>query len=199
MATSVKQALGDLNKERFVALLGKLIGESKYVQNNPPELIPEEDRVVKHVLDSLLPFSTTTGGGPLVINHVTYKPNRGNLIVEYPGTQPGKVLSSGCIWMLSLLILLIGSVTSLFLFTLMGLIVFGYEFGNWLILLRYRFGNLCRKTCYGQYNSWDICVCLFGCFSLTLLYFWVCYVVGFGCGSRLSIVLKVYSILLHSN
>nr|GMD76258.1 acetylornithine deacetylase [Ipomoea batatas] len=93
MATSVKQALGDLNKERFVALLGKLIGESKYVQNNPPELIPEEDRVVKHVLDSLLPFSTTTGGGPLVINHVTYKPNRGNLIVEYPGTQPGKVLS----------------------------------------------------------------------------------------------------------
>ncbi|XP_031099204.1 acetylornithine deacetylase isoform X1 [Ipomoea triloba] len=93
MATSVKQALGDLNKERFVALLGKLIGESKYVQNNPPELIPEEDRVVKHVLDSLLPFSTTTGGGPLVINHVTYKPNRGNLVVEYPGTQPGKVLS----------------------------------------------------------------------------------------------------------
>ncbi|XP_019190972.1 PREDICTED: acetylornithine deacetylase [Ipomoea nil] len=93
MATSVKQALGDLNKERFVALLGKLIGESKYLQNNPPELIPEEDRVVKHVLDSLLPFSTTTGGGPLVINHVTYKPNRGNLIVEYPGTQPGKVLS----------------------------------------------------------------------------------------------------------
>lgn len=93
MATSVKQALGDLNKERFVALLGKLIGESKYVQNNPPELIPEEDRVVKHVLDSLLPFSTTTGGGPLVINHATYKPNRGNLIVEYPGTQPGKVLS----------------------------------------------------------------------------------------------------------
>nr|GMD78257.1 acetylornithine deacetylase [Ipomoea batatas] len=93
MATSVMQALGDLNKERFVALLGKLIGESKYVQNNPPELIPEEDRVVKHVLDSLLPFSTTTGGGPLVINHATYKPNRGNLIVEYPGTQPGKVLS----------------------------------------------------------------------------------------------------------
>ncbi|KAH0642919.1 hypothetical protein KY289_033893 [Solanum tuberosum] len=95
MATSasVKQIFGDLNKDSFVTLLGKLIGESKYVQNNPPELIPEEDRIVNHVLDTLLPYSTTTGGGPLIINHVTYKPNRGNLIVEYPGTQPGKILS----------------------------------------------------------------------------------------------------------
>ncbi|CAH9095124.1 unnamed protein product [Cuscuta europaea] len=90
---SVKQALGDLNKERFVSLLRKLIGESKHVQNNPPELIPEEDKIVKPVLDSLLPYSTASGGGPLVINHVAYKSNRGNLIVEYPGTQPGKILS----------------------------------------------------------------------------------------------------------
>ncbi|KAK4422943.1 Acetylornithine deacetylase [Sesamum alatum] len=92
-AASVKQALGDLNKDAFVTLLSKLIGESKFVQNNPPELIPEEDRIVRHVLDVLRPFSTATGGGPLVINHVAYKPNRGNLIVEYPGTQPGKILS----------------------------------------------------------------------------------------------------------
>ncbi|GAB4834730.1 hypothetical protein Ancab_032993 [Ancistrocladus abbreviatus] len=97
MATDVKQTLGELNKDSFVSLLSKLIGESKYVQNNPPELIPEEDRVVKHVLDSLLPLSTTTGGGPLIVNHVTYLPNRGNLIVEYPGTEPGKVVSFvGC-------------------------------------------------------------------------------------------------------
>ncbi|XP_073283607.1 acetylornithine deacetylase [Primulina huaijiensis] len=94
MATaSVEHTLGDLNKDSFVTLLGKLIGESKYVQNNPPELIPEEDRIVRHVLDVLRPFSTANGGGPLVLNHVTYKPNRGNLIVEYPGTQPGKILS----------------------------------------------------------------------------------------------------------
>lgn len=92
-AAGVKQALGDLNKDAFVTLLSKLIGESKYVQNNPPDLIPEEDRIVRHVLDVLRPFSTATGGGPLVINHVAYKPNRGNLIVEYPGTQPGKILS----------------------------------------------------------------------------------------------------------
>ncbi|KAL5537659.1 hypothetical protein UlMin_045936 [Ulmus minor] len=90
---SVKQTLGELNRDSFISLLSKLIGESQFVQNNPPELIPEEDRIVKHVLDSLLPFSTTTGGGPLVINHVTYLPGRGNLIVEYPGTIPGKILS----------------------------------------------------------------------------------------------------------
>ncbi|KAI3453414.1 hypothetical protein Pfo_010077 [Paulownia fortunei] len=91
-AASVTETLGDLNKDSFVTLLSKLIGESKHIQNNPPDLIPEEDRIVRHVLDVLRPFSTANGG-PLVINHVTYKPNRGNLIVEYPGTQPGKILS----------------------------------------------------------------------------------------------------------
>lgn len=95
--TNVKETLGDLKRDSFVPLLSKLIGESKFVQNNPPDLIPEEDRVIKHVLDALLPFSTKTGGGPLLLNHVTYFPGRGNLIVEYPGTVPGKVLSFvGC-------------------------------------------------------------------------------------------------------
>ncbi|KAD4385071.1 hypothetical protein E3N88_25239 [Mikania micrantha] len=69
MGSDIREKLGDLNKDSFVTLLTKLIGESKYVQNNPPELIPEEDRIVRHVLDSLLPYSTTTGGGPLVVNH----------------------------------------------------------------------------------------------------------------------------------
>lgn len=97
MASELKQTLGELNKESFVSLLTKLIGESKHLQNNPPELIPEEDRVVKHLLEVLSPLSTATGGGPLIINHATYYPNRGNLIVEYPGTEPGKVLSFvGC-------------------------------------------------------------------------------------------------------
>ncbi|CAM8999878.1 unnamed protein product [Rhodiola kirilowii] len=96
-SSTITATIGDLNKESFVSLLGKLIGESKYVQNNPPELIPEEDRVVKHVLDVLLPYTTKTGGGPLLVNHVAYKPGRGNLIVEYPGTEPGKILSFvGC-------------------------------------------------------------------------------------------------------
>ncbi|KAF6151314.1 hypothetical protein GIB67_040587 [Kingdonia uniflora] len=86
----------DFDAESFTKLLSKLIGESKYLQNNPPELIPQENRVVKHLLDVLLPFSTTQGG-PLVVNHVTYVEGRGNLIVEYPGTVPGKILSFvGC-------------------------------------------------------------------------------------------------------
>ncbi|GKU95743.1 hypothetical protein SLEP1_g9066 [Rubroshorea leprosula] len=94
MASSdVKQKLGTLDKDSFVSLLTKLIGESVFVQNNPPELIPVEDKVVKHVLDVLLPYSTTNGGGPLIVNHVAYFPGRGNLIVEYPGTEPGKILS----------------------------------------------------------------------------------------------------------
>lgn len=93
MAAGIEEILGDLNKNSYVSLLTKLIGESNYVQNNPPELIPEEDRIVKHVLDSLLPCSTTTGGGPLIVNSVSYFPKRANLIVEYPGTDQGKILS----------------------------------------------------------------------------------------------------------
>lgn len=92
-SSAVKDTLGELDDQSFTTLLSKLIGESKFVQNNPPELLPEEDRIVKHILDCLLPYSTTTGGGPLVVRHVTYHPNRGNLIVEYPGTVPGKILS----------------------------------------------------------------------------------------------------------
>ncbi|AEE83955.1 Acetylornithine deacetylase [Arabidopsis thaliana] len=96
MASSSKaliESIGSLDKDSYVSLLSKLIGESKFVQNNPPELIPQEDLIVKHVLDSLRPYSTETGGGPLVINHVAYHSGRGNLIVEYPGSVPGKILS----------------------------------------------------------------------------------------------------------
>ncbi|XP_009136878.1 acetylornithine deacetylase [Brassica rapa] len=93
MASSMIESLGSLNKDSFVSLLSKLIGESKFVQNNPPELIPQEDRIVNHVLDSLRPYSTESGGGPLVINHVAYHSGRGNLIVEYPGSVPGKIVS----------------------------------------------------------------------------------------------------------
>lgn len=33
-----------LDDTRFVDLLGKLIGEAKHLQNNPPEFVPTEDR-----------------------------------------------------------------------------------------------------------------------------------------------------------
>jgi len=32
------------NEERYVKLLTNLIGESKFLQNNPPRHVPEEDR-----------------------------------------------------------------------------------------------------------------------------------------------------------
>ena len=34
----------ELNEERYVQLLTKLIGESKHLQNFPPKFVPEEDR-----------------------------------------------------------------------------------------------------------------------------------------------------------
>ena len=33
-----------LDNESFVTLLSKLVGEAKFLQNNPPELVPCEDR-----------------------------------------------------------------------------------------------------------------------------------------------------------
>ncbi|WOL09543.1 acetylornithine deacetylase [Canna indica] len=97
VSSPLKEALGDLDRESYVALLSKIIGEARYVQNNPPDLIPKEDRVARHVLDALLPLSTSTGGGPLLVSHVSYVEGRGNVIVEYPGTDPARILSFvGC-------------------------------------------------------------------------------------------------------
>ena len=85
--------LGDLDRSSFVSLLAKLINVSEHVQNNPPELVPREDLVACHVLEALLPLSTSTGGGPLVVRHINYTEGRGNVIVEYPGSVPGRVVS----------------------------------------------------------------------------------------------------------
>ncbi|XP_038888364.1 acetylornithine deacetylase-like [Benincasa hispida] len=91
-SSSIKDILGELQKDSYISLLSKLIGEAEFVQNNPPDLIPQEDKVGRHVLDVLYPFSTDNGG-PLIIKNVEYAPGRGNLIIEYPGTVPGKVVS----------------------------------------------------------------------------------------------------------
>ena len=34
----------ELNSERYIQLLEKLIGESEFLQNNPPRFIAQEDR-----------------------------------------------------------------------------------------------------------------------------------------------------------
>jgi acetylornithine deacetylase len=90
---ALKDAIGGLDHVSFVALLGKLIGEAARLQNDPPNLVPQEDLVAEHVVDALRPVSTDTGGGPLVVRKVSYAEGRSNVIVEYPGTVPGRVVS----------------------------------------------------------------------------------------------------------
>ena len=34
----------DLDKDRYVSLLEKLIGEVQFLQDNPPKFVPQEDR-----------------------------------------------------------------------------------------------------------------------------------------------------------
>ena len=34
----------DLDRERYVSLLEKLIGEVEFLQDNPPKFVPQEDR-----------------------------------------------------------------------------------------------------------------------------------------------------------
>ncbi|CAK9309477.1 unnamed protein product [Citrullus colocynthis] len=89
---SIEDILGELEKDSYISLLSKLIGEAKFVQNNPPDLVPVEDKIGSHVLDVLLPYSTDNGG-PLNIKQVSYVHGRGNLIIEYPGSVPKKVVS----------------------------------------------------------------------------------------------------------
>ncbi|KAG2660750.1 hypothetical protein PVAP13_1KG441200 [Panicum virgatum] len=90
---ALKDAVGGLDRDGFVALLSKLIGESARLQNDPPVHRPEEDLVAQHVVDALRPVSTETGGGPLVVRKVSYAEGRSNVIVEYPGTVPGRIVS----------------------------------------------------------------------------------------------------------
>ena len=48
--------------------------------------VPDESRIVPHLLEVLEPFSVNNGG-PLVIETLVYKDNRPNLKITYPGTD----------------------------------------------------------------------------------------------------------------
>ena len=51
-------ALGlELNTDRFVNLLTKLIGETEHLQDNPPKFVPKEDRLVNNIIIKLSPNS----------------------------------------------------------------------------------------------------------------------------------------------
>lgn len=76
----------ELNEPRFLSLLTKLIGESKFLQNSPAQgLVPKEDLASNHILELLEPFSEKNGG-VLQIERVSFVEGRGNLIIKYPGT-----------------------------------------------------------------------------------------------------------------
>ena len=80
-----------LSEDDFLALLEKVIGESKYVQNNPRQgLVPEEGRVAAHILGELEPYSTSNGG-PLEITKLEYVPNRPNIKIKLPGATAGTI------------------------------------------------------------------------------------------------------------
>lgn len=73
MTTAVEFLSGVvLNEKRFLSLLEKLIGESEFLQNSPPQgLIPCEDKASNHVLDVLSPF-TVENGGVLTVKRVSF-------------------------------------------------------------------------------------------------------------------------------
>ena len=49
-----------LNKERYVEVLEKLIGETEFLQDSPPKFVPQEDRltVLNNTHKYILPGST---------------------------------------------------------------------------------------------------------------------------------------------
>eukprot|EP00123_Amoebidium_parasiticum_P015306 comp22886_c0_seq1/m.36173 comp22886_c0_seq1/g.36173 ORF comp22886_c0_seq1/g.36173 comp22886_c0_seq1/m.36173 type:complete len:441 (-) comp22886_c0_seq1:546-1868(-) len=73
-----------LDKDEYISLLSKLIGEARYLQNSPPKYMPEESRAARHVLKELEPY--TQPNGPLVVDLIEYHENRGNVIIQYPAT-----------------------------------------------------------------------------------------------------------------
>lgn len=83
----------EMNEERFLALLEKLIGESQFLQNSPAQgFHPEENRASNHILEVLKPY-TIENGGVLKVERVEFVEGRGNLLIEYPGTEKDKIIS----------------------------------------------------------------------------------------------------------
>eukprot|EP01036_Dinobryon_divergens_P028360 gene28360-37292_t len=76
----------EMNEERFISLLRQLVGESRELQNSPPQgLIPKEELAANHVLAALRPY-TTENGGVLQVQKIDFVQGRSNLIIKYPGT-----------------------------------------------------------------------------------------------------------------
>eukprot|EP01130_Rhizamoeba_saxonica_P000083 TRINITY_DN10103_c0_g1_i1.p1 TRINITY_DN10103_c0_g1~~TRINITY_DN10103_c0_g1_i1.p1 ORF type:complete len:453 (-),score=112.65 TRINITY_DN10103_c0_g1_i1:59-1357(-) len=76
-----------LDDQRFISLLEKLISHTESLQNNPPKYVPQESLVGDHVLELLEPHSTQNGG-PLIIERLEYVEGRNNILITLPSKTP---------------------------------------------------------------------------------------------------------------
>ena len=83
MCKKARTTLGslELNADRFVELMRKLIGEAKGLQNNPSQgFVPRENAASDHVLELLRPH-TKELGGPLEVERIEFTEGRGNVVM----------------------------------------------------------------------------------------------------------------------
>eukprot|EP01029_Cantina_marsupialis_P029754 TRINITY_DN782141_c0_g1_i1.p1 TRINITY_DN782141_c0_g1~~TRINITY_DN782141_c0_g1_i1.p1 ORF type:complete len:433 (-),score=178.73 TRINITY_DN782141_c0_g1_i1:124-1422(-) len=69
----------ELNTERFIDILGKMVGEGKDLQNLPP-CVAVEDKAGKYVMEALKPYEKE-----LKIETFAYAEGRTNIIITYEG------------------------------------------------------------------------------------------------------------------
>mmetsp|Transcript_67346 Transcript_67346/g.161473 ORF Transcript_67346/g.161473 Transcript_67346/m.161473 type:complete len:544 (-) Transcript_67346:51-1682(-) len=93
---SVLQGLTqELDEAAYIALLAKLIGLAKHLQNNPSlGVTPQEKLAADVVMKELAPYSVKNGG-PLEIEELEYVKGRSSVKVKYPGTSSKSVAFVG--------------------------------------------------------------------------------------------------------
>jgi hypothetical protein len=72
-----------MDEDEFVRVLDSLMQHCEKLQNNPPDLIPQEELPANEIVEFLKPY--TYPNGPLLVKKFTYVPGRSNLVIEYPG------------------------------------------------------------------------------------------------------------------
>lgn len=81
-----------LDQDKYVPLLEKLIGFTEKLQNNPPELVPQEGLIADTIVEFLKPV--TAPNGPIKVTKYTYVEGRPNLVLEYMAPEPTKKVIS---------------------------------------------------------------------------------------------------------
>jgi acetylornithine deacetylase len=80
-----------LDEEDYLTLLAKVIGFTKSLQNNPPELVPQEKLVADAIVEYLKPFSGDDTR--LSVKVCEYVAGRPNVIIRYQGEAKDKIVS----------------------------------------------------------------------------------------------------------